>query len=184
MKALVALLPLLLVGCLLPGRRSEPVVFHAFSSPSSYVAAKTGTAIHLPRAVLPAGLRRPSLVIENGGAVRVEDGHRWLGPLESALPEALGRRLTALKGFPCASQPPPDDHLVLLIEVLRMDVVDSRARLRLRIRIERSDGRRGPEAENEWLSPLAGPSAGEFVAAQSANLDQAAASLVPFLTSP
>jgi hypothetical protein len=72
---------------------------------------------------------------------------------------------------------------VLLIEVLRMDVVDARARLRLRLRVELSDGKRGAEGEYEWLSPLAGPSAGEFVAAQSANLDQAAASLVPFLTS-
>lgn len=182
MRVLAALLPLLLVGCLLPGRRSEPVVFHAFSVPPA-VATKPRPTVHVPRAVLPAGLRRPSLVIESREAVRVEDSHRWLGPLESTLPEAIGRRLTALTGLPCTSQPPPEDHLVLLIEVLRMDVVDARARMRLRLRIELSDGKRGAEGEYEWHSPLAGPSAGEFVAAQSANLDQAAASLVPFLTS-
>lgn len=178
----LALSLLLLTGCLIPGRRSEAVVFHAFSAPSA-VATKRGPSVHIPRAVLPAGLRRSSLVIENSGLVRVEDSHRWLGPLESALPEALGRRLTAASGLPCTSQPPQDDHLVLLLEVLRMDVADGRGRLRLRVRCEHSDGRRGVDGEYEWTSPLAGPSPGEFVAAQSANLDQAAASLVPFLSS-
>ncbi|MGA0134687.1 MAG: ABC-type transport auxiliary lipoprotein family protein [Opitutales bacterium] len=172
---LFTLLSLSLGGCLIGGR-SEAVVFHAFSAPAASTSARS-PKVYLPRAVLPAGLRRPAVVIERSGIARVEDSQRWLGPLESALPEAIGRRITASSGLPCTSQPPAEHHLVALIEVLRMDVVDTRARLRLRIRIENSGGDKLHEAESEWTSPLGGPAAGQFVAAQSANLDQVAGSL-------
>ncbi len=180
MRHAALLLLTTLTGCLMPGSRSETVVFHAFSSPSG-LALPERPALYLPRAGVPAGLRRPTLVIERSGSVLVRDSHRWLAPLESAVPEAVGRRLTALTGLPCVSQPPPEDHLVLHADVLRMDVVDGRARLRIRFRLETSSGERRHEAEAEWSSPLASDEPGDFVAAQSSNLDKAAASLVSFL---
>lgn len=180
MRRAPLLLLALLTGCLVPGRRSDPVVFHAFSAPSA-PSDRASPQIHLPRTGIPAGLRRPTLVIERPGSVLVQDSHRWLAPLESAVPEAVGRRLTALTGLPCVSQPPAEDHLVLHADVLRMDVVDGRARLRIRFRLETSSGERRHEAEAEWSSPLASDEPGDFVAAQSSNLDKAAASLVSFL---
>ncbi|MBM3826313.1 MAG: hypothetical protein FJ410_06315 [Verrucomicrobia bacterium] len=180
MRHAALLLLTILTGCLMPGSRSETVVFHAFSSPSG-LADRTQPTLYLPRAGVPAGLRRPTLVIERLGSVLVQDSHRWLAPLESAVPEAVGRRLTALTGLPCASQPPAEDHFVLHADLLRMDVVDGLARLRLRFRLETSAGERRHESEAEWSSPLATDEPGEFVAAQSSNLDKAAASLVSLL---
>lgn len=180
MKTRALLLLLLLTGCLIPGRRSEKVVFHAFSAPSG-LSDRARPTLYLPRAGVPAGLRRPTLVIERQGSVSVQDSHRWLTPLESAIPEALGRRLTALTGLPCSSQPAAEEHLVLHAEVLRMDVSDAHARLRIRFRLEDAAGERRHEAEAEWISPLVSEAPGDFVAAQSSNLDKAAASLVSFL---
>ena len=126
----LALLLLTFTGCLVPGSRSEAVTFHAFSAPSA-PAARPGPTLCLPRAAIPSGLRRPTVVIEGDGTVAMQDSHRWLAPLESAIPEALGRRITALTGQPCSSQPSSDDHLTLHSDVLRMDVTGGKARLRI-----------------------------------------------------
>ena len=176
----LALLLLTFTGCLVPGSRSEAVTFHAFSAPSA-PAARPGPTLCLPRAAIPSGLRRPTVVIEWDGTVAMQDSHRWLAPLESAIPEALGRRITALTGQPCSSQPSSDDHLTLHSDVLRMDVTGGKARLRIRFRLEDAKGERRHEAEAEWTSDLASPEPGDFVAAQSSNLDKAAAGLVSFL---
>lgn len=177
-RSLLALL--LLTGCLIPGRRSEPVVFHAFSAPSS-VADRVSPHVCIPRASVPAGLRRPTLAIESPEGVTVHDSHRWLGPLETAVSEAVGRRITALTGLPCSLQPPSEGHLMLLIEVLRMDVHDGQARLRVRFRLQDSEGELRNQTESEWSSPLKSTRPGDFVAAQSSNLDKAAASVVSLL---
>lgn len=180
MRTSALLCLLLLTGCLIPGRRSEKVVFHAFSAPAG-LSDRARPTLYLPRAGVPAGLRRPTLVIEAQGSISVQDSHRWLTPLESAIPEALARRLTALTGLPCSSQPPAEDHLTLRADVLLMDVTDAHARLRIRFRLEDASGERRHESEAEWTSPLASDAPGDFVSAQSSNLDKAAASLVSIL---
>ncbi len=107
----------------------------------------------------------------------VIDSDRWAGGLESMIPEAIGRRVADLSGATCLTQAQEDAHVTLFIEVLQMDVTGGDARLRLRCRIEWNGRSAGHELEHESRSPLAGPTAADFVSAQSLNMDKAASIL-------
>ena len=86
----------LLSGCIIFDKKSEAVTFHQLASPAA-VTTRSGPTLFVPRAIIPSALRRPNVVlIDDTGWVRIEDAHRWISPLDRAVPEAVGRHLTSL----------------------------------------------------------------------------------------
>ena len=127
MKASSLLLALtaLLSGCIIFDKKSEAVTFHQLASPTAApVQPKTqGPHIFLPRAIIPSALRRPNVVLlDDNGWVRIEDAHRWIAPLDRAIPEVIGRHVSARTGIMADLQTPLEDHLVLLLTVDKMEV--------------------------------------------------------------
>lgn len=201
MKPTVILLALatLLTGCIIFDKKSEAVTFHQFSAPASAVTRAT-PPIFLPRAIIPSALRRPNIVLlDDTGWVRIEDAHRWLAPLDRALPEAIGRHLTALTGLPTTAYSPAEDHLVLLLSVDKMEIFAPAgagrsifvlpgtspstdiATLQVTCRLEKADGTLLTAKTLTRSRPLKERSATEFTQAQSANLAAVAADIVPLL---
>lgn len=115
-------LSILLSGCIIFDKKSEAVTFHQFATPASLPRPNTET-LYLPRALIPAALRRPNVVLlDDNGWVRVEDAHRWLAPLDRAIPEAVGRHLAARGAVTASAQVPMETHRVLLLNVERMEI--------------------------------------------------------------
>ena len=85
-RTLLIGLAALLSGCIIFDQKSEAVTFHQFAAPAGTVApASTGTQVFVPRAIIPSALRRPNVVLlDDTGWVHIEDGHRWLAPLDRA----------------------------------------------------------------------------------------------------
>ena len=112
----------LLTGCIIFDKKSEAVTFHQLASPAA-VTTRSAPILFVPRAIIPSALRRPNVVlIDDTGWVRIEDAHRWIAPLDRAIPEAVGRHLTSLTGLPSSTQSPAEEHLVLLLTVDKMEV--------------------------------------------------------------
>ncbi len=204
MKLPVVLLGLtaLLSGCIIFDKKSEAVTFHQFSAPAS-ASTRSTPAIFIPRATIPAALRRPNIVLlDDTGWVRIDDAHRWLAPLDRAFPEALGRHLTSLTGLPTTTQPPAEDHLVLLLTVDKMEVFapaapersifslpgtspnNDTATLQVTCRLEKSDGTLLAAKTLTRSRQLKERTANEFTQAQSANLASVAADIAQLLPNP
>ena len=202
MKLPIGLLALtaLLSGCIIFDKKSEAVTFYQFSAPVS-TATRATPSIFIPRAIIPAALRRPNIVLlDDNGWVRIEDAHRWLSPLDRAIPEAVGRHLTSLTGLATTNQSTADDHLVLLLTVDKMEVFapaapersifslpgtspnNDTATLQVTCRLEKSDGTLLTTKTISRSRQLKERSANEFIQAQSANLAAVAADIAQLLT--
>jgi ABC-type uncharacterized transport system auxiliary subunit len=203
-RALLLSLAALLSGCIIFDKKSEAVVFHQFAAPSA-VPPTSGMPVFVPRAIIPSALRRPNVVlIDNRGWVHVEDAHRWIAPLDRALPETVGRHLIALGGVRTTNQTPSEEHLVLLLTVDKMEIVAAdepepsifslpgssakagSATFQITCRLEKSDGALVGVRTLSASRPLKDRTPASFVQAQSANVAAASAELAKWLplTSP
>jgi uncharacterized lipoprotein YmbA len=201
-RALLLGVTALLSGCIIFDKKSEAVTFHQLASPAA-VASRTAPTLFLPRAIIPSALRRPNVVlIDDTGWVRIEDAHRWVAPLDRAVPEAVGRHLTSLTGLPSTTQSPTDDHLILLLTIDKMEIFapagpsrsifsipgttenTDTATLQLTFRLEKSDGTLLTTKTLSLSRPLKERSPPEFAQAQSANLAAAAAAIAKLLPNP
>lgn len=191
-----------LSGCIIFDQKSEAVVFHGFAAPGARTsrAVSAGTQVFIPRAVIPSALRRPNVVLlDDNGWIRIEDAHRWAAPLDRAIPEAMGRHLSAQTDVITTSQTPSEDHLVLLLTVDKMefsapagpgrsiftlpgraDKTDT-ASLQLTCRLEKADGTLVVVKTLTHASPLNDRTAAAFVQAQSANLAALSAEIAKWL---
>jgi uncharacterized lipoprotein YmbA len=194
-------LGLLLSGCIIFDQKSEAVVFHHFASPGAPAqAVPAGTPVYVPRAIIPASLRRPNVVlIDDKGWVLIEDAHRWVAPLDRAIPEAVARHLTARTGAVTTTQTPSEDHLVLLLTVDKMEVFAPAgsersifsltgasdkaaiASLQMTCRLEKADGMLVAVKTLSQSSSLKERTPGAFVLAQSANLAALSGELAEWL---
>ena len=175
----------LLSGCIIFDKKSEAVTFHQLASPAA-VPTRPAPILFVPRAIIPSALRRPNVVlIDDTGWVRIEDAHRWIAPLDRAVPEAVGRHLTSLTGLPTSTQSPTDDHLILLLTVDKMEVFTpagpersifslpgtapntDTATLQISFRLEKADGTLLVTQTLSRSRPLKERSANEFTLAQS-----------------
>jgi uncharacterized lipoprotein YmbA len=201
LRPLILVLGLLLSGCIIFDQKSEAVVFHHFSSPGAPAqAVPAGTQVYVPRAIIPASLRRPNIVlIDDNGWVLIEDAHRWVAPLDRAIPEAVARHLTARTGTVTTTQTPSEDHLVLLLTVDKMEVFAPAgserslfsltgasekaavASLRMTCRLEKADGMLVAVKTLSQSSTLKERTPGAFVQAQSANLAALSGELAEWL---
>jgi uncharacterized lipoprotein YmbA len=200
-RSLLAGLAALLSGCIIFDQKSEAVTFHQFASPAATgTPASAGPQVFVPRAIIPSALRRNNVVLlDDAGWVHIEDGHRWIAPLDRALPEAVGRHLTALTGVVATSQTPSEDHLVLLLTLDKMEVFTpagpgrslfslpgtgtkaDTATLQLSCRLEKSDGTPIAVKTFSQSRPLEERTPAAFVRAQSDNLAALTAELAGWL---
>ena len=205
LRAAILSLSALLSGCIIFDQKSEAVVFHQFASPGAQPnrAVSAGPQVFIPRAVIPSALRRPNVVLlDDNGWVQIEDAHRWLAPLDRAIPETVARHLTARTGVVTATQTPSEDHLVLLLTVDKMEIFSpagpersifslpggtdkaSTASLQLTCRLEKADGTLVAVKTFAQSRPLKERTAAAFVQAQSANLAALSSELAPWLQAP
>jgi uncharacterized lipoprotein YmbA len=140
------------------------------------------------------------VLLDDTGWVRVEDNHRWIAPLDRAIPEAIGRHLGARTGVTTAMQTPAVDHLVLLLTVDKMEVFTpagpersifslpgsagnaDTATLQLTCRLEKSDGTLMSVKTLTQSRPLKERTPDAFVQAQSANLAAIAAEIARWVS--
>lgn len=183
-RLLPALCGLLLTGCIVFDKKSEPVTFHQFAAEAA-LASKQGPMVYVPRVLLPSAVRRANLVLaDETGSVRVEDAHRWAAPLDRLIGENLGARIVKASGLPVSLHAPAQAHLVLLVTVDRFALSDPRqAVLTLHYRIEKSNGELLKEGSGSWSAAMDDASAPAFVRAQSNNLAKAAAAISTELVS-
>jgi len=172
-------LPLLLLaaalaGCIVFDKKSEAVAFHQFVAPASPTA--TGQPlVFVPRATLPAAVRRPAVVmLTPTGEVLLDDAHRWAAPPDRLVAETLARHLERTAGASTARQTPDQPHLTLILEFERFELApERRAALTVNYRFELADGTALAGGRSACLEPMKELSAPEFVAAQSRNLAKA-----------
>lgn len=196
----------LLGGCIIFDQKSEAVVFHQLLVPAPDVTAPDagGPPVFIPRALVPAALRRPNVVLlDDAGWVHVEDAHRWVAPLDRAVPETVARHLRNRAGVITTTQTPAEDHRVLLLTVDKMEISapaaaerslfftlpvvadqPATATLQITCRLEHSDGRLIAAKTLARSAPLKERTAGAFVAAQSANLATLAGEIASWLRVP
>jgi uncharacterized lipoprotein YmbA len=205
LRAFIVSLAGLLSGCIIFDQKSEAVVFHQFAAPAAGLAqpSSAGPQVFIPRAVIPSALRRPNVVLlDETGWVQIEDAHRWLAPLDRAVPEAVARHLTASAGVTTTSQTPADDHIVLLLTVDKMEIFapeaparsifslpggtdkSSTASLQLTCRLEKADGALLSVKTLSRSRQLKERTATAFVQAQSANLAELSAEIAKWLPQP
>jgi hypothetical protein len=201
-RALLLGLTALLSGCIIFDKKSEAVTFHPLASPAA-VTTRSAPILFVPRAIIPSALRRPNVVlIDDTGWVRIEDAHRWIAPLDRAVPEAVGRHLTSLTGLTTSTQSPADDHLILLLTVDKMEVFTpagpersifslpgttpntDTATLQITFRLEKADGTLLVTKTLSQSRPLKERSANEFTLAQSANLAVISAEIAKLVPAP
>jgi ABC-type transport auxiliary lipoprotein component len=198
-RALLLSLTLLLSGCIIFDKKSEAVTFHQLASPAA-ATTRSGPTVFVPRAIVPSALRRPNVVlIDDTGWVRIEDAHRWISPLDRAVPEAVGRHLTSLTGLPSSMQSPAEAHLLLLLTVDKMEIFTpagtvrsifsipgtapntDTAILQLTFRLEKSDGTLLATKTLSHSHPLIERSPTAFEQAQSANIAAISAEIAKLL---
>ena len=198
-RALLLVLSALLTGCIIFDKKSEAVTFHQLASPAG-ITTRSTPILFVPRAIIPSALRRPNVVlIDDTGWVRIEDAHRWIAPLDRAIPEAVGRHLTSLTGLPSSTQSPAEEHLVLLLTVDKMEVFTpagpersifsipgttpntDTATLQVTFRLEKSDGILLATKTLSQSRPLKERTPTEFEKAQSANLAAVSAQIAKLL---
>jgi len=205
LRASVVALAALLSGCIIFDQKSEAVVFHQLAAPAPEIAARDadGPPVFIPRAIIPAALRRPNVVLlDDAGRVNIEDAHRWIAPLDRAVPETVARRLRRRAGIITATQTPSEDHLVLLLTVDKMDITapaiaerrffslpggtarPSAASLQLTCRLEKADGTPVSVKTFACSRPLGERAPVEFVQAQSANLAELTDEIARWLPAP
>jgi uncharacterized lipoprotein YmbA len=169
-------LPLLLLaaalaGCIVFDKKSEAVAFHQFANPPA--PTTTGRPLVLvPRATLPATVRRPAVVmLTPTGEVLLDDAHRWAAPLDRLVAETVARHLERAAGAATVRQTPDQPHLTLILEFERFELApERRAALTVNYRFELADGTALAGGRSACLEPMPELSAAEFVAAQSRNL--------------
>jgi ABC-type uncharacterized transport system auxiliary subunit len=189
-RAFVVALAALLSGCIIFDQKSEAVVFHQFAAPTGASAQDAdGTPVFVPRAIIPTALRRPNVVLlDDAGWVHIEDAHRWIAPLDRAIPETVARHLRSRAGVITTTQTPSEDHVVLLLTVDKMEIFApagaersifslpggtdkaSTATLQLTCRLEKADGTLVAVKTFDQSRPLKERTPAAFVQAQSANL--------------
>jgi uncharacterized lipoprotein YmbA len=205
LRAATLCLTALLSGCIIFDQKSEAVVFHQFAAPAASPArpAAAGPQVFIPRAVIPSALRRPNVVLlDDGGWVHIEDAHRWIAPLDRAIPETVARHLTARNGVVTTTQTPSEDHVVLLLTVDKMEIFTpadpersifsfpggsdkaSTASLQLTCRLEKADGTPLAAKTFTQSGPLKERTAAAFVRAQSANLAELTSAIAQWLPQP
>ncbi len=205
LRAVILGLSVLLSGCIIFDQKSEAVVFHQFAAPGAPTnrGVPTGPQVFIPRAIIPSALRRPNVVLlDDAGWVHIEDAHRWVAPLDRAIPETVARHLTARIGVITTTQTPSEDHLVLLLTVEKMEIFappgpersifslpggtdkTSTASLQMTCRLEKADGTLVAVKTLAHASPLKERTAAAYVQAQSANLAALSSELAPWLQTP
>jgi ABC-type uncharacterized transport system auxiliary subunit len=205
-RAFVVALAALLSGCIIFDQKSEAVVFHQFAAPKGASAQDAdGTPVFVPRAIIPTALRRPNVVLlDDAGWVHIEDAHRWIAPLDRAIPETVARHLRSRAGVITTTQTPSEDHVVLLLTVDKMEIFApagaersifslpggtdkaSTATLQLTCRLEKADGTLVAVKTFDQSRPLKERTPAAFVQAQSANLAELSNEIAKWLpqTSP
>jgi len=206
LRAVVVALTALLSGCIIFDQKSEAVVFHQFAAPTGASAQDAdGTPVFVPRAIIPTALRRPNVVLlDDAGWVHIEDAHRWIAPLDRAIPETVARHLRSRAGVITTTQTPSEDHVVLLLTVDKMEIFApagaersifslpggtdkaSTATLQLTCRLEKADGTLVAVKTFDQSRPLKERTPAAFVQAQSANLAELSNEIAKWLpqTSP
>lgn len=203
-RAFVVALAALLSGCIIFDQKSEAVVFHQFAAPTGASAQDAdGTPVFVPRAIIPTALRRPNVVLlDDAGWVHIEDAHRWIAPLDRAIPETVARHLRSRAGVITTTQTPSEDHVVLLLTVDKMEVFApagaersifslpggtdkaSTATLQLTCRLEKADGTLVAVKTFDQSRPLKERTPAAFVQAQSANLAELSNEIAKWLPKP
>ena len=203
-RAFVVALTALLSGCIIFDQKSEAVVFHQFAAPTGASAQDAdGTPVFVPRAIIPTALRRPNVVLlDDAGWVHIEDAHRWIAPLDRAIPETVARHLRSRAGVITTTQTPSEDHRVLLLTVDKMEIFApagaersifslpggtdkaSTATLQLTCRLEKADGTLVAAKNFSQSRPLKERTPAAFVQAQSANLAELSAEIAKWLPTP
>ena len=203
-RAFVVALTALLSGCIIFDQKSEAVVFHQFAAPTGASAQDAdGTPVFVPRAIIPTALRRPNVVLlDDAGWVHIEDAHRWIAPLDRAIPETVARHLRSRAGVITTTQTPSEDHVVLLLTVDKMEIFApagaersifslpggtdkaSTATLQLTCRLEKADGTLVAAKNFSQSRPLKERTPAAFVQAQSANLAELSAEIAKWLPTP
>jgi uncharacterized lipoprotein YmbA len=203
-RPVVVALTALLSGCIIFDQKSEAVVFHQFAAPTGASAQDAdGTPVFVPRAIIPTALRRPNVVLlDDAGWVHIEDAHRWIAPLDRAIPETVARHLRSRAGVITTTQTPSEDHVVLLLTVDKMEVFapvgpersifslpgssdkESTATLQLTCRVEKADGTPISVKTLTRSRPLKERTPAAFVLAQSANLAELSSEIAQWLPKP
>jgi ABC-type uncharacterized transport system auxiliary subunit len=203
-RAFVVALAALLSGCIIFDQKSEAVVFHQFAAPTGASAQDAdGTPVFVPRAIIPTALRRPNVVLlDDAGWVHIEDAHRWIAPLDRAIPETVARHLRSRAGVITTTQTPSEDHVVLLLTVDKMEIFApagaersifslpggtdkaSTATLQLTCRLEKADGTLVAVKTFDQSRPLKERTPAAFVQAQSANLAELSNEIAKWLPKP
>jgi len=202
LRAVVVALTALLSGCIIFDQKSEAVVFHQFAAPTGASAQDAdGTPVFVPRAIIPTALRRPNVVLLDGW-VHIEDAHRWIAPLDRAIPETVARHLRSRAGVITTTQTPSEDHVVLLLTVDKMEIFApagaersifslpggtdkaSTATLQLTCRLEKADGTLVAVKTFDQSRPLKERTPAAFVQAQSANLAELSNEIAKWLPKP
>jgi uncharacterized lipoprotein YmbA len=203
-RAFVVALAALLSGCIIFDQKSEAVVFHQFAAPTGASAQDAdGTPVFVPRAIIPTALRRPNVVLlDDAGWVHIEDAHRWIAPLDRAIPETVARHLRSRAGVITTTQTPSEDHVVLLLTVDKMEIFApagaersifslpggtdkaSTATLQLTCRLEKADGTPISVKTLTRSRPLKERTPAAFVQAQSANLAELSSEIAQWLPQP
>jgi ABC-type uncharacterized transport system auxiliary subunit len=205
LRAAALALTTLLSGCIIFDQKSEAVVFHQFAAPTVGPSrpATIGSPVFIPRAIIPSALRRPNVVLlDDAGWVHIEDAHRWLAPLDRAIPETVARHLRSRAGVITTTQTPSEDHHVLLLTVDKMEVFapagpersifslpgssdkESTATLQLTCRLEKADGTLVSVKTLTQSRPLKERTPAAFVLAQSANLAELTSEIAQWLPKP
>ena len=204
LRPVVVALTALLSGCIIFDQKSEAVVFHQFAAPTGASAQDAdGTPVFVPRAIIPTALRRPNVVLlDDAGWVHIEDAHRWIAPLDRAIPETVARHLRSRAGVITTTQTPSEDHVVLLLTVDKMEIFapagaersifslpgssdkESTATLQLTCRVEKADGTPISVKTLTRSRPLKERTPAAFVLAQSANLAELSSEIAQWLPKP
>lgn len=163
-------------GCITFDQKSESVTFHQLSGPVTTPTIK-GPIIFIPRANIPVGLRRPTLVIaDETRVIKVDDSQRWIASLDRAVSEIVGRNLTKQTGLPFELQTPNENYLVLFIDVEAMFLTDQATVLQLHYRIEDAQGKSLSQGHGQWKAKRS-ENPIDYVNAQSENFAKAAAQI-------
>ena len=172
----LASIALMLSGCIVFDKKSTAVTFHQFKTPTA-AASKAWPVVFIPRAQIPAAVRRPTLVVnDTSGKTVIDDSQRWLYSLDRAISDVVGHHLTQITGLPYSTTAPSDTHVILMLDVMQFGVNDDATILQINYRIETSAGDTLTQGQGTWRSKRAS-SPKEFVDQQSTNLSLATAEI-------
>jgi uncharacterized lipoprotein YmbA len=166
----------LITGCITFDQKSESVTFHQLSGPVTTPTIKA-PIIFIPRANIPVGLRRPTVVItDETKVIKLDDSQRWIASLDRAVSEIIGRNLTKQTGLPFELQTPSENYLVLFVDVQAMFLTAQATVLQLHYRIEDAQGKTLNQGQGQWKAKRS-ENPIDYVNAQSENFANAAAQI-------